>query len=478
MFGRDPLDDILGYFGRSDPLIVRDLLRSVSVFGQTGSGKSSGSGLMMARAIVKYRNSGGLILASKPEDRDWWQGIFAAAGRKNDLLILEPDGPYQCNILDHEMKHGADTREIVQFMMTVAETLNRSGGQSQEPFWVQQQRRQLFNAVEIVKLATGKLDPWELQVFINSAPTDPAVMAALETIEDAGTRTRAQLWRSSFNFRCMSAAHAAAKTVMQQHDYQLAKEYWLGEMPKLNDRTKSSITAGVMGLLHVYNTGQVRHLLASATNLSPDVMERRKWIMVNMPVVAGDGSATFVNAAMKYAIQRHILRRKAGRDDPILGIYCDEFPKVTNAYDTAFLAECRSHKGYLVALMQSLPGLCDALGHDGKNKAIALLSNSYIRIFHVLGDSDTAQFASSLLGQKLRVLTGGSTGPQQGVGDQLFGQSTASTSFNQTWEPILQPNVFMGSEGLRTGGKANRYKVDGIIVREGNFRFVTFDQRR
>lgn len=90
MFGkRDPLDEAIGYFGRRDPLLVRDLLRSACVFGQTGSGKSSGSGLMLARSIVNYRNSGGLILASKPEDKEFWIKVFTDARRADDLLIME-----------------------------------------------------------------------------------------------------------------------------------------------------------------------------------------------------------------------------------------------------------------------------------------------------------------------------------------------------------------------------------------------------
>ncbi len=72
MFGRDPLDEVLGHFDRDLPLPIRDMLRSACVFGQTGSGKSSGSGLMLANAVIRHRNSGGLILASKPEDKDFF----------------------------------------------------------------------------------------------------------------------------------------------------------------------------------------------------------------------------------------------------------------------------------------------------------------------------------------------------------------------------------------------------------------------
>ena len=291
---------------------------------------------------------------------------------------MEPGGKFRCNILDYEMKHGADTRELTQFMMTVQETVNRTSSQNtRDPFWPQQNQRKLYNAIEIVKRATGKLDPWELQIYINEAATSPAVLRSPETIEDAAQKAAAVKFQSSFHMKALQAVFVAQKDEIAAHDVKLATQYWFGEEPNLDQKTRSNINAGVMGLLHVYNTGIVRHLLATDTNISPAVMEDRKWIMVNWPIVAKDASSTFVNTAMKYLMQRHVLRRKASQTDPIICIYCDEFPKVANTFDTAFLAECRSHKGCMITLAQSMPGMCEALGADKQPSHVAPVQSIY-----------------------------------------------------------------------------------------------------
>ena len=66
------LSQVLFWFSPRDPLRVVDLLRSIAIFGASGSGKTSGSGYQLAKAIIMAAGLriGGLILASKPEDRE------------------------------------------------------------------------------------------------------------------------------------------------------------------------------------------------------------------------------------------------------------------------------------------------------------------------------------------------------------------------------------------------------------------------
>ena len=132
-----------------------------------------------------------------------------------------------------------------------------------------------------------------------------------------------------------------------------ARQHWTSKWPKLNDRTRSSVEAGLYSLLHAFNTGIVRDLLATGTTLTPDKLEERKWWFVNMPITPGDAPAVFVNAAIKLAVQRYILARKAKAGDPLLCLWSDEFQNVANSYDRAFVEACRSHKACLVALTQS-----------------------------------------------------------------------------------------------------------------------------
>ncbi len=475
-FAKDPLDSELLRLSESDPFTVRDLLNGgVVIFGRTGSGKTSGSGYQIGKAIVRLPGSGGLILSSKPEDKEFWNRIFHEAGRSKDLLVFEPSSPLRYNLLDGELKAGADTREITQLIMTIGETLKRNSrtkGGENDSFWDQLKERTLYNGVEIVKKATGKVSASDLQRFITGAASSPAEIAS-------------PTWQEGFHNQCLARAYYAHKTPAEQHDYTQALDFWLKEHPALDSKPRSASLADVLNVLHVFCSGVVRQLLSDKTNVSPELMDQGKWIQVHMPIPSFGTAGAFVNGAWKYAVQRHILRRHAMHDANPIIIWSDEYQNLINSFDATFLAECRSHRGAMVVLTQSIHSFYASMpGDAGRHQADALLTNfAAAKIFHALGDDQTAAYASSLVGKSLQTFISGSTGPQGSMYDELCGgQSKFTGSFSQRHEQILQNNVFVN--GLRTGGKANGLLCDAIVIRSGEpfsngqcWQWVTFSQK-
>jgi type IV secretory pathway TraG/TraD family ATPase VirD4 len=469
---KDSLASVLLWWGENDAFTVRELLNGgIAIFGRTGSGKTSSSGKALANAIVRHPGSGGLILAAKPEDTAMWQAIFAAAGRSDDLLVFSPENPLRFNFLDYEMQAGGHTRNITRCITVIGETLRSSDTTAGEnaDFWQREQERMIFNSVEIVKLATGKVGAPELQKFISTAAMNSGAIATAE-------------WQAGFHNQCLKAAFEKRKTPTEQHDFDLAKEFWLGEFPNMADKTRSSIMTGVMGILHTFNTGVVRELVSTTTNVTPDDMFAGKWVLIDTaPSELGD-IGNFVCAGWKYLTQKAVLRRHAGEADAINVIWCDEAQQFVNSHDAHYVAQCRSHKGCMVYLTQSLHSYYSALkGETGKHQADALLTNFHHKVFHALGDVETAEFASGLIGKELRTFIGGSMAPQESVMDELMGHSKYTGSFNQHYEKVLQDNVFMN--GLRTGGKANGLLCDCIVLRSGepfasgqNWLWTTFSQ--
>ena len=439
-----------------DPFSVRDLLNGgVNILGRVGSGKTSSSGRLLASQIVRYPRSGGLILAAKPEDLAMWKEIFATAGRSDDLRVFSPTEPLRFNFLDYEMRHGGHTRNITKCIRTIGESLrsNDSGsGGDQEIFWQQQQERMIYNAVEIVKHATGKVSAPDLQRFIVNAAQNQEQLTS-------------DSWRTGFHCQSLEAAHNATKTPIESHDVALATDYWLGELPVMADKTRSSILASVMGLLHVFNTGVVRELVSGATNITPDDMFHGTWVLVNMsPAEFGD-LGNFVCAGWKFLTQCRVLRREAQPTDCINVIWADEAQQFVNSYDAHYLAQCRSHLGCMVFLSQSLPGYYAALkGESGKHKTQSLLANFTHTILHAV-DAETAEWAARKLGKRRESLFGGSSAPTGDVFDDLFGRNHFTGSFSEHYENVVQENVFMN--GLRTGGKANGLACDAIVIKSG-----------
>ena len=451
------LDAALLRWSPSDVFTKRDLLRSVCVQGASGSGKTNFIGYRIAQALASDRDIGGLILASKPvEDLQFWQAIFKRAGRPNDLLVFGPGHGLRFGVLDDERRSGADSRELASFLMTLGEALHRgeAGAQQSEQFFQQQSARMLQMAIEPVRLATGKLSPVEVQRFITGAAVTPDQLATPQ-------------WQAGFHNRILKAAYEAPKTPLEEADFEhQVLPYWLGEMPSLNDRTRSSITTQVQGILHVLCSGVVRDLMATTTNVSPEVMDRGAWVLVDMPISRYGASGAMVNGLWHLATQRHILRRYAADQRKVTVIWIDEFQNHLNSFDPQFLAECRSHGGCMVVLTQSLHSYYAALrgGQAAEHEANALLTNFAHRIFCSLGDAKSAEWASGLLGQRLETMIGGSMAPEESMWDTLMGRTKFSGSFSQTYQPVLQPNVFM--HGLRTGSEG---VADAIVIRPEPF---------
>jgi hypothetical protein len=453
----DDLDRPLLKWTRSDFFTRRDLLRSLCVQGASGSGKTNFVGYQIAKALVNDGGVGGLILSSKPvEDRQHWQGIFREAGKPRDLLIFAPDMPLRCNVLNWELESGADSRELASCLMVFGETLRRgegSGGGEDNQFFKDQSERMLELAIEPVRLATRRISPVDVQEFINGAAMTPEHLKSPE-------------WRAGFHNRILKGAYDASKTPIEEADFEQVLQYWLGELPTLNDRTRSSITTQVMGILHVLCSGVVRELLSRSTNVTPAAMDAGQWLLIDLPVSRYGASGALINAAWKLMVQRYILRRHATHGSAITVIWVDEYQNHLNSFDARFLAESRSHRGCMCVLTQSLHSYYAALkgGHAAEHQANSLLTNFAHRIFCSLGDAKSAEWASGLLGKRLETMIGGSMAPEESMWDTLMGRTKFTGSFNQHYEPVLQPNVFM--HHLRTGRDGI---ADAIIIRPERF---------
>jgi type IV secretory pathway TraG/TraD family ATPase VirD4 len=359
------------------------------------------------------------------------------------------------NFLDYEMQQGGGhTRNITKTLTTIGETLRSSDTDNRESsdFWNREQERLIFNAVEIVKLGTGRVTAPDLHKFISGAAMTPQQFTSEE-------------WLTGFHNQCLKAAWQKAKTPIEEHDFELAKEFWLGEFPSMADKTRSSILVGVMGILHCFNTGVVRELVSTSTNFTPNDLFAGKWLLIDMATSEWSDIGSFIAGGWKYLAQKAILRRVAGPDTNVVTCWADEAQTVLTSFDAHFLAQCRSHRGCMVYLSQSLPGYYAAIGgENGRHSVDALLTNFHTKVFHALGDLETATWASGLVGRSLQTFTGGSITPGEGVYDELMGRSRYSGNFNQSFESTLQANAFLHG---RTGGEANGLMCDAFVIRSG-----------
>jgi hypothetical protein len=476
-FHGNDLDRVLYRWSPNDPYSVRDLLAGGLLFlGMSGTGKTSASGYQISRALVRDRNTFGLILSAKPEDASMWKGIFDREGQRDRLLVFDAstESKLRFNFLEEAGRYGS-TRDITQCIMTIGQTLRngrRNGGGQNEAFFVAQEERTFHFAVEVIKLAKSKVTASYLQQFISGAA---------QTVDEINDLK----WRSGFHCQCLQTAANARKTPQQAHDFQQAMDYWCGEFPRMADRTRSSILAGVFGTLFVLNSGLVHELISTTTNFSfAEMKRRRQWLLVNSPPCIYGDNGLFLGVGFKYLMQRFILSQTATPGDPVHICWVDEAGQWTNEFDSLYITQSRSHRGCLVYLAQSVHSFHSAMkGEDGKHETFCLLSQFSHRILHAVGDVETAQWASDTLGRRQETFIGGSMQPAGGMFDELMGNGQFTSSFNTHYEPVLQPGVFL-TELSRTGGPANNFLSDAIVIRPGrpfstgeNWLPVTFSQR-
>lgn len=452
-----------------DVLSRRHVLNSVLILGRTGSGKTSGSGMALGRAIVADPLSSLLILAAKPEDAHMWRNIFRERGRP--LLEFSPEGNLRCCMIDFIQRCGADTREVVDFLLVSAEVLRgeNKGGGEYGSFFQDEERRYLYHAVEILRQAGVAVSVPNLQRFISDA-----ALSVEQRNSDA--------WRDGFHNACLRRAAERKKSPREKHDFELAVAAWGKDWVVMAPRTRSSVLATLLNTCFYFNAGIARELISTTTNCSPLDMLQGRSILVNCPSCEYGPSGALISTCWKYLTQKTILARQFKPGDFYNVIWADEAWQIVTSFDQHYIATSRSHGGALCLLAQGRDSFYSALkGENGKHFANGLISQFGHRVVHALGSPEDAEYHSSLLGRRLTTTFGGSMHPSQDAFDALWGNAQCHTSFNEHMENILEPRVFLS--GLRCGGSENQGRVDAIVIRSGepfstgeNYLFTTFKQ--
>jgi TraM recognition site of TraD and TraG len=462
----DPLDDILFEWPTKDAFTLRHLLRSAEVKGVTGSGKSSGSGKFFAENIVRHPRSTCLIIAQKPEDKEFYRGIFDRFNKP--LIVVEEGSEYRCNFIDTERKAGADTRGLVEFLTTLGEALDGGQARTSDPFWKKLEERIMFGVVEALKQGVGAVEASAMLKFLSSAAYKP------EKLKDAA-------WQAMFHNKTMEAAYRKEKGPIEAADFDLIFDFWTNEFVNMDDKPRSSGLAGVMNTLHTFNTGLVRDICSTETTITPSVMDEGVSVLVNYPFTNYGPTGRFIAGGFKYLWQKYIMRRHWDPSGYFNVMIMDEYQESATELDARYLAQCRSHGGCLFCLTQTIHSEYSAMsGHGHHHRADQLLSNFGTHIYHTV-DAETAKYAASLLGQRRESFTSITPKANESMGEEIFGDGNMSFSISESYQPVLQPTAFM--TGLRCGGPPD-YCVDGIVIRSGepfrsgeNWQLVSFRQR-
>ena len=440
---------------QTDCLTIRNVVQGTAIFGEIGSGKSSGSGFALAQAMLA-QDFGFLILTAKPDERSTWERYAAQAGRSQDVVVFSPENKWRFNFLDYEMRRsgtgGGLTENVVNLFLAVMEIADRSRGSGGDAFWKDTLKQLLRSTIDLISLSGEPLSLMTIYQVILSAPN---------SLRDV----RNNEWRKkSLCAQLIQKGNEKRKDMdaMRERDFQITCRYFLSSFAGLNSKTKSIIQTSFSALADTFLRGVLGELFCTTTNIVPEVTYKNGAILIiDLPVKQYDQLGVLSQVLFKYIFQHALERRDTNKYPRIVGVWADEAQLFCAKYDREFTSTSRSSRVANVYLSQTISGYYASLGGGdlGKAESDSLLANFANRIFHANGCNITNNYAADLCGKSWQYRDSFS------FSENSNGQGgSQSTSKNESLEHEVLPSDFMR---LRTGGTDNAKCVDAIICKSG-----------
>lgn len=452
----DPLDTELLRFARGDPFTVRHAVEGVQIFGETGSGKTSGSGAALAKAYLQA-GFGGLVLTAKPGEAGRWREWAEDCGREEALLVMDASGAECFNLLEYEAHRpgGGYTANLVELLSEVTRAIR---GQAQhqasqnEAYWQGALESLLRNAIDLARLSGAPLSLLLLDRIIRTAATSQA------ELESPGWREGSVCWE--LMQRCARRSLGPA----EQADFDEAFFYWTHLFPvMLSDKQRGSIVSMFTGIAEELLRHPFRELFSGATSFVPEQTHDGLIVLLDFPVQLYGRVGRIAQMLVKRVWQEALLRREPTAESRPAFLYADEAQHFVSEYDARFAATAREHRGAMVYLTQNLPGYEQALGGAERGALHTMLANLNTKIFHANTDAKTVEWASALFGKQPVTSANLSTSHTRQEDGSTGELETLSVSTQ--WQELVRPEAFQ--YGLRKGGQGHGFRVDAYILQSG-----------
>jgi calcineurin-like phosphoesterase len=443
--------DSLIQFNGKDIWTTKDACEGIQIFGGTGSGKSSGSGKLIAKSFLKA-GFGGLILTVKKDEKDTWLNYAKATNREKDIVILTDNNGVNnqyFNFLQYEYSRSGRgsglTENLVNLFMTVISNGDNYGNTN--TYWVSTLKQLLRNTIDLVTIANDSISLRQMYDVITSAP---------QNIEEF----KSSLWRKES--KCFELIQKAEKNIIRGQnndlklDFEVTKNYWQNEFPHLDEKTRSIIVSMFTSRADCFLRGVLRKIFCSdeVNTISPEDTFEGKIIILDLPKKEYEETGQYAQVLFKYIWQRAVERRVVEVSTKPVFLWVDEAQYFYTDYDSIFQTTARSSRVCTVYLTQNIPNYESILGVNSATKVQSFLGNMQTKIFHANSDVTTNRYASQLIAQ---TYTNRQNSSQNGVGGQSY-------STQRVLEDQVLPKEFAE---LKNGGQDNNLKVEAIIYQTG-----------
>ncbi len=419
------------------------------------------------------------MLCAKNDEADSWRGYAKATGRTKDLIFVDASGAQRFNILDYAASNLGGKgfeQNLVELMARMVEATrvagNTGGGDGENRFFIDAAMKWLSHAFPLLLVAYGTLRMEDLNRFIATAPQSAQEVKSAEWHQTSFcSATLAQVGKLVTEAQAAGNPNRYAMQIIAEHG-----EFFLDEVPRLDNRPRSSIEATLTNMIYPFLSGKLKELFCTTTTVTPAMCRQGKIIVMDLPVLTYGAAGAVAQTIFKYLFGLAAQSTKVDRKTRPVFLYADEAQNFLNSADADLLAMARSSKTCIVYITQDLPTYYAKLGPNARDVAESILSKFGTRIFHANSSRETNQAAAELIGKvekfhvthtRSRARTTGGGGNHHDRGNAYSGQTGAASNTGESTSGYLDyelpPDYF--ATGLRTGSRKHRNKVDGIVIR-------------
>lgn len=444
-----------------DVFTVRHLFENVFISGSTGSGKSSGSGAALASALLNPRGLlpeeriGLIVFIYKKSDVEDWLRLAFQSGRQDDVIHIQAHHANVFNIL--EQYKDQEPMNAVNALLNVS-GLSVESGRGEEEFWQLQKSKALDRLIRLNQICGQPLSIDTLYRIHSSAPADS------EQLQSKEFRDQSFCWHM--------LGRAAEKVGEDHPNFKMAENYFVREIPFLDDRTASNIRTMVGGILEPFVSSSIlKQMFCGSSKLRLDDIFTGKIVLLDIPVQTHEYVGRIAQVMFKYAFQKAVEKRNLDTHPNPVIFHQDEAQQFLTRFDHSFMSTCRSSRAGSILLSQNISNYHAAItGARAEAKVNSLMALCNTKIFHAQNDYLTNEYASKTIGMGIQHLSSFTSGKD----------NAGSASTSQHIQYQVQPTLFTM---LRTGGIKNDYLVDAIITGTGrifstetNFLQTSFQQ--
>ncbi len=480
-----PLISFTGSQSGASHWTIRNAVEGVQVFGGIGSGKTSGSGRMLALKYLQH-GFGGLVLTVKPDEKDLWQSYCALTGRTKDLLIVEPGAGHFFNFLEYEST-GGDTQNIVQVLKTVINA--GTGKMGEDPFWETALDMLISHVIDLCRLAYGRVSVQMMYDLVQNLPKPDKTEDEKQTAFDKAFKlavrkveAKIKAWQQTQDNDTLlrlqedEAAYDAilCDEITEARTLRFINQFFFETFLNLAEKTRSIVEFSFSGFLFGLLRDPVYSLFCkNPSTFTPEDCLQGKIILLNLPVKLHHKVGRDCQILYKYIWQRAMEKRNVQANDRPLFLWADEAQNFLHEHDAEYQATARSSRIATVYISQNLPNYHASMGGEKSSQRVkGFLGTLATKIFHANADIETNRYASELIGDGFFInVTKGST---------VSGQFSSTRNKSLKIDRIVRPEDFAS---LKTGGQLNGFQVEGYLHLQGaplgngqNHSKVYFDQ--